>query len=114
MSVKHLVKHGNNLVCMFQKARLFVQCRCKLASSRSPHTVQGDTWGACAGACVCASVYLGRVNLSDPPVLHLCGGVLDPGLHQDALVLALLFQPLMALKDVPDVGGQMQHVNIPE
>lgn len=52
---------------------------------------------------VCASVYLCRVNLSDPPVLHLCGGVLDPRLHQDALILALLVQPLMALEDVTDV-----------
>ena len=57
----------------------------------------------CMCRSVCASVYLCRVNLSDPPVLHLCGGVLDPGLHQDALILALLVQPLTALKDVPDV-----------
>ena len=48
-------------------------------------------------------MYLCRVNLSDPPVSHLCGGVLDPGLHQDALILALLVQPLTALKDIPDV-----------
>jgi len=53
--------------------------------------------------CVCASVYLCGVDLSDPPVLRLCGGVLDPGLHQDALILALLVQPLMAVKDVPEV-----------
>ncbi len=68
----------------------------------------GQTFTHCARRClrcmcVCASVYLCGVDLSDPPVLRLCGGVLDPGLHQDALILALLVQPLMAVKDVPEV-----------
>ncbi len=95
MSAEHLVKHGNNLVCVLWKA---MQVGIK---QKSTHCARRCLGGMCRS--VCASVYLCGVNLGDPPVLRLCGGVLDPGLHQDALILALLVQPLMALKDVPDV-----------
>lgn len=71
--------------------------------NRSTHCARRCLGCMCMCRSVCASEYLCRVNLSDPPVLHLCGGVLDPGLHQDALILALLVQPFMALKDVPNV-----------
>lgn len=67
--------------------------------------------GCSAGAFLTA--HLCWVDLSDSPVMHLAGGLLNPGLHQNALILALVVQPLMALKHVPDVCGEVQHVNIP-
>ena len=57
--------------------------------------------------------YLCWVDFSNSPVLGLEWGLLHPGLHQDALVLALLVQPLMAVKHIADVCRQVQHVNIP-
>ena len=57
-------------------------------------------------------VYLVRVYLSDSPVRHKRGWMLHPWLCQNSLVLALLVQPVEAVKDIPDVGGQVQHVNM--
>ena len=67
--------------------------------------------GCSAGAFLTA--YLCWVDFRDSPVVHLTGGLLNPGLHQNALILALVVQPLMALKHVPDVCGEVQHVYIP-
>ena len=67
--------------------------------------------GCSAGAFLTA--YLCWVDFRDSPVVHLTGGLLNPGLHQNALILALVVQPLMALKHITDVCGEVQHIYIP-
>ena len=69
---------------------------------------EGGGGGGYGGeACLC------WVHFSNSPVLGGQGWLLDPGLHQHTLILALLVQPLMAVKHVANVCCQMQHVNIP-
>ena len=54
-----------------------------------------------------------RVNLCHPPVLSLNWWVLHPGLQQHPFILAVLVDPFSAVKHVPDVCGQVQHIHIP-
>lgn len=53
-------------------------------------------------------------DLCDAPVLGLHGRGLHQLQIQNPLMLAALVNPVVAAKHIPDVGGQMQHVDIPE
>lgn len=65
------------------------------------------------GRGVWKAAYLCWVDFSHSPVPGLQWGLLHPGLHQHALILALLVQPLRAVKHIPDVCCQVQHLNTP-
>lgn len=53
------------------------------------------------------------IDFRDSPVPGLYWGLLHPRLDQDSLILALIIQPLVAVKHVADVCWQVQHIDSP-